>query len=80
MCKKAECVELFGVVAKRCDRPGSDIRNGQGFFFSATKSKPVPGAPSQGYSGRGVKLATHVRLVPRLRMRGGLRLQGVMKP
>jgi hypothetical protein len=46
------------------------VQNGSG-----TPQPPiqwVPGALSLGYSGRGMKLTTHIHLVPRSRMRGAI--------
>jgi hypothetical protein len=66
------------VTKLRSGRPMFFSRQRQDIFLFATASRLalrpaqwVPGVPSSGRSGRGVKLTTHIHLVPRLKMRGG---------
>jgi hypothetical protein len=68
----------------RTERPGLTSRKGQwwDFFFSVafrTVVRPtqppkqwVPGALTRGVKRPGVKLTTHLHVLPRLRMRGGI--------
>jgi hypothetical protein len=59
------------------------IKVGTGKYYFSMSSRPalgctqppiqwVPGALSQGWSGRGVKLTTHLQLVPRSRKCGSM--------
>jgi hypothetical protein len=76
-------VRLEGML--QAGRPGFNSRQGEmmGFFLFATASRPAlvsTQPPIQGvlgflplrYSDRGVKLTTHLHLVPRLRIRGAI--------
>jgi hypothetical protein len=72
----------FSIVTRlRAGQPGFDSRQGQRIFLLVTASRPalgraqppiqwLPGALPQWWSGWGVKLTTHLHVVPRLRMCG----------
>jgi hypothetical protein len=77
---KSCCTWVSIVTRLRAGRLGFDSRKGLEFFSSPPLSDRLWGPPSflssgyqrlfrRGYSGRGVKLTTHLHLVPRLRMR-----------
>jgi hypothetical protein len=73
-------VTLYKSKHKAMSRPRFDSRQGQEFILFVIESRTalgpaklpiqwVPGALSLGESSRGVKLTTHLHLVPRLRIR-----------